>query len=230
MSCQAPADHPLRSSSIMMALALCAEAGGAVGIRANGPDDVAAISQNVAIPVVGIHKQPYGDRFLITPTFEHAEGLVAAGADAVALEATREMGLGDAELGRLIGRVRDGLRMPVMADVSTLDEGLRARDMGADLVATTLSGYTGESRGRPKPDLDLVEQLAGAGVRVVCEGNVRGPKQAREALDRGAWSVVVGTAITDPLAVTSWFVHALGSGASSPEALKGAPSERGERS
>jgi N-acylglucosamine-6-phosphate 2-epimerase len=213
VSCQAHFDHPLRSPRTMQALALCAERGGAVGIRANGPEDVASVKEGVKIPVIGIHKEAMnGRRFFITPTFAHAEALTKAGADVIALEATRETRPDDGDLRGLIRRVREELRVPVMADVSTLEEGVRAWGLGADLVATTLSGYTQESWGRPKPDLDLVEGLAKAQVRVACEGNVRTPEQAREALDRGAWSVVVGTAITDPLAITSWFVDSVGTG------------------
>lgn len=209
VSCQAHGDHPLRDPLAMAAMAECAEKGGAAGIRADGPEDIARIVGSVSLPVIGIYKAPLSaDRFFITPTFEHAKEVVDAGAVVVALEATFENRPDAEELEGLIRRIRGDLGVPVMADVSTRDEGIRARDLGADLVGTTLSGYTRESAGREKPDLGLVGGLAGAGTRAVCEGNVRTPEQVAAAFERGAWSVVVGTAITDPVAVTSWFASA----------------------
>ncbi len=97
-----------------------------------------------------------------------------------------------------------------MADVSVFDEGRRAWELGADLVGTTLSGYTRASLDAEKPDLTPVEGLSGAGVRVACEGHVATPEQAADALSRGAWCVVVGTAITDPVSITARFVAGAG--------------------
>ncbi len=209
VSCQAHGDHPLRDPSILAALARCAERGGAAAIRADGLDDVGQISQEVSLPVIGIYKVPLsGGRFFITPDFGHAEEIVGVGADAVALEATRENRPDDRRLGDLIRRVREELQISVMADVSTVSEGLRAWGMGADLVATTLSGYTSGSPPRETPDYELVSRLAEEGVRVVAEGHVRTPEQVKQLFDRGAFSVVVGTAITDPMVITSWFAKA----------------------
>jgi N-acylglucosamine-6-phosphate 2-epimerase len=135
--------------------------------------------------------------------------IVEAGADAVALEATCENRPDDKELEKLIRRVQEELEVSVMADVSTVDEGVRAWGMGADLVATTLSGYTRESPPREVPDYELVGRLAEEGVRVVAEGHVRTPEQLGELFKRGAYAVVVGTAITDPISITSWFVESI---------------------
>lgn len=208
VSCQAHYDHPLREPATIAALALCAERGGAVGIRADGPEDVRKIKKTVSIPVVSIYKEPlYKDRFFITPTFEHAEQLSAGGADLIALEATQENRPEDEKLGELIQEIREKLEVPVIADVSTFEEGVRAWELGADLVATTLSGYTKNSRSRLEPDLSLVGELADAGISVICEGHIRTPDQVGEALEKGAYAVVVGTAITDPVAITSWFAE-----------------------
>ena len=100
--------------------------------------------------------------------------------------------------------------MPVMADVSTLEEGLEAAGAGADLVATTMAGYTPHSRQMPGPDLDLVRDLArGVSIPVVAEGRIRTPEEAAAALQSGAWAVVVGRAITMPEAITEAFARAL---------------------
>jgi N-acylglucosamine-6-phosphate 2-epimerase len=97
-----------------------------------------------------------------------------------------------------------------MADVATLDEGVAAAAAGADFVSTTLSGYVPGSPRQDGPDLDLVAALAAAlAVPVVAEGRISTPEEAALALARGAHSVVVGTAITAPTALTSRFVTSL---------------------
>ena len=221
VSCQAHGDHPLRNPAIMAALAICAEKGGAMGIRADGPQDIEAIRATISLPIVGIHKVPLSPpRFFITPTFEHARDIVSAGTDIVGLETTFENRPDARELEDLIRRVRE-LGAPVMADISTFEEGMRAWESGADLVSTTLSGYTRESRNYEKPDLKLVGRLADTGVRAVCEVHIRTPEQVAAAFEQGAWSVVVGTPITDPIAITSWFArptHEHASGTISQEA------------
>jgi N-acylglucosamine-6-phosphate 2-epimerase len=208
VSCQAHGNHPLRGASMMSALAQCAERGGAAAIRADGPDDIRSIHEAVSLPIVGIYKVPHGSRFFITPTMEHARAVVAAGADAVAVEATLENRPDQEDLEYLICRIREELSVPVVADISTFEEAIRARKSGAELVATTLSGYTRDSLERQEPDLDLVRKLAEANVPVVAEGHVRTPEQVRELFNAGAHSVVVGTAITDPVMITSWFARA----------------------
>jgi N-acylglucosamine-6-phosphate 2-epimerase len=207
VSCQAHGDHPLRDPTIIAALAACAERGGAAGIRADGPEDVAEIKRRVSLPVIGIYKQELtAERFFITPTLDHARELAEAGADLIALEATFENRPDDRELGRLLSSIHTELDVPVMADISVFEEGARAWEMGADLVATTLSGHTQQSQDRKKPDLELIGSLAEAGIRVVCEGHLKTPEHVSAAFGRGAFCVVVGTAITDPVAVTSWFL------------------------
>lgn len=85
-----------------------------------------------------------------------------------------------------------------------------AAEAGSDILSTTLSGYTGEREKTDGPDLELLTQMVGQFDRpVLCEGRVHTPGQARAALDAGAWSVVVGTAITHPTTITSWFAQAL---------------------
>src|SRR5690606_34983279 len=142
-------------------LAEAAVLGGAVGIRANGAEDLAAIRRRVSVPIIGINKQRSPDyQVYITPTLEAALAVVHAGAEIVALDgspAPRPTGI---HLRDLIAGVHEAGAL-VMADISTLDEGLWAAECGADIVATTLSGYTPYSPKLDGPDLDLIEALAG---------------------------------------------------------------------
>lgn len=213
VSCQARADNPLHGPAFMAAMAKAAAQGGAGAIRANGPDDIAAIRAAVDLPIVGIVKRfVEGIPVYITPALSDAEAAAAAGADIIAVDATpRERGGGT--LADLVASIRDRLARPVFADVSTLDEGLAAEAMGADYVATTLASYTGAApAGRSEgPDFALLEALVGAcRVPVVAEGRFDTPELAARALDIGAHAVVVGTMITNPREITRRFVARIG--------------------
>jgi N-acylglucosamine-6-phosphate 2-epimerase len=205
VSCQAPQGHPLRSPEVIARLAECAALGGAAAVRVNGPDDVRAVKAAVDLPVIGLHKVRAPDRYLITPSWDLAAGLAEAGADIVAVEAT---GRGAVPVGDLVARIRGELGRPVMADVATVAQGRAAWAAGAELVASTLSGYTMDSPQRTEPDLDLVAALASAGVRTVAEGRLGTVAHVREAFAAGAFAVVVGTAITDPVALTRGLARA----------------------
>jgi N-acylglucosamine-6-phosphate 2-epimerase len=208
VSCQARADNPLHGPQFMGVMALAARDGGAVAIRANGPEDIAAVKA-AGLPVIGIHKvfSPSSPVY-ITPDFAAAEAVVAAGAEVVALDCTARPRDGEPpEV--LVRRIRDELGAEVFADISTLDEGLAAADWGATYVATTLSGYTEATQPKSEaPDLPLLETLARRlAVPVIAEGRYNTPSLVRNAFDAGAHAVVVGTMITNPREITRIFVR-----------------------
>ncbi len=211
VSCQALEEDGFYGPSAMAAMARAAALGGAAGIRANGPDDIAAIRAVTDLPIIGICKLGLSAHEVrITPSLEAARAVVEAGADIVALDATDRPhpdGLAATDLIRL---VRQELKALVMADVSTLSEGIQAARAGADLVATTLSGYTPYSPHHEGPDFDLVARLAQAIERpVVSEGRIATPHQARRMLELGAHAVVVGSMITRPRWIVERFVSAM---------------------
>lgn len=205
VSCQAPPGDPMRDTGTLVRLARSAAAGGAAAIRANGPGVVAAISETVDLPLIGLWKD--GDTGVyITPTVRHALAIVEAGADVVAADATHRPRADGSTFAELVTAVHHAGAL-VMADVSTLAEGTTAAELGADFVSTTLSGYVPGTPAPDGPDLVLVAGLCAAiDVPVVAEGRISTPDEAAEALARGAHSVVVGTAITAPTALTARFV------------------------
>ncbi|MEV6703689.1 putative N-acetylmannosamine-6-phosphate 2-epimerase [Streptomyces sp. NPDC051453] len=208
VSCQAPPGDPMRDTGTLVRLARAAAAGGAAGIRANEPEVVAAISAAVDLPLIGLWKD--GDTGVyITPTVRHALAVAEAGAHVVAADATARPRPDGGTFADVVAAVHAAGAL-VMADVATLDEGVAAAAAGADFVSTTLSGYVPGSPRQDGPDLDLVAALSAAlAVPVVAEGRISTPEEAALALARGAHSVVVGTAITAPTALTSRFVTAL---------------------
>ena len=210
VSCQAPQGSPLAATEHLVALALAAEAGGASGIRAEGRDRVAAIKDAVALPVIGLRKRAVaGSPVYITPELDDARAVAAAGADIVAVDATLRSRPGGVDTARFLAELAREVAKPVLADVDSLEAGVEAEAAGAAAVATTLSGYTGDGTPPEEPDLDLVARLAARlDCPVLAEGRYATPEAVHDALEAGAWAVVVGAAITDPVALTRRFAAA----------------------
>jgi N-acylglucosamine-6-phosphate 2-epimerase len=205
VSVQAAARSPLDAPAHIAAIARAAALGGAAGIRAV---EVAAVKEAVTLPVIGLRKRRVeGSEVYITPTLEDARAVAAAGADIVAVDATLRPRPDGVSLAALV----DELDVPALADVECREAGVAARDAGAAAVATTLSGYTDlAAPASAGPDLALVEALASElDCPVFAEGRIATPDQARAAFDAGAYAVVVGTAITDPVALTRGFAAAV---------------------
>ncbi|MFC9917498.1 N-acetylmannosamine-6-phosphate 2-epimerase [Agromyces binzhouensis] len=208
VSCQAPDGSPLRDPGIIAAIAEAATMAGAAAVRINSVSHVAAVRERVRVPIIGIEKKTINDAQWITPTVDHARALVDAGADIVALDATRRPRPGTPRVEDLLRGIRD-LGIPVMADIDNLEAGIYARELGAELVGTTLSGYTSHPQNRTgDPDIPLVRALAEASVPVVAEGRFKSPAEVAAAFAAGAFAVVVGTSITEPMALTRRFLTA----------------------
>ena len=200
VSCQALADEPLHSSYIMSRMAVAAKEGGAIGIRANSVEDIVAIKKEVDLPIIGIIKIDYtGMVPYITPTMKEVDALVEIGVDIIALDATINQ---DEEFLKEIFKKYPSQKF--MADISTIEEGLRADELGFHYVGTTLVGYTEQSK-----EMNNFEVLEGlikkCKSKVIAEGNFDTPEKARKALENGAYAVVVGGAITRPQKITKKF-------------------------
>lgn len=210
VSCQAYPGEPLRTQHVMPLMAAAAVAGGASAVRVQGTQDIADTREVVDVPIIGLWKDGDDDVF-ITPTLQHARAVRDAGAHVVALDGTRRPRPDGLTLAKTLRRLRAEGTLLVMADCGSLDDALAARDAGADIIGTTLSGYTPDRTPTDGPDLDLVAQLATAvpDLPVIAEGRIHTPHHARQAIESGAYAVVVGTAITHPTTITSWFAQSV---------------------
>ncbi|NMB20371.1 MAG: putative N-acetylmannosamine-6-phosphate 2-epimerase [Firmicutes bacterium] len=207
VSCQALEGEPLHGPMLMAAMARAAQLGGAVGIRTNGVEEVEVIKKMTGLPVIGIKKVTNDQgQMCITPSFAHAKELVQAGADLVAIDVRHERPFGE-PLGELLPRIRQELKIKVMADCATLEDAKKAAEIGVDVLASTF-GFRQSEIGI-EPDFHLLEDLLGLGLPVIAEGGFWYPEQVVQAFKMGAWSVVVGSAITRPLEITKRFVQAL---------------------
>lgn len=211
VSCQAHEEDGLYGPENMALMAKAAELGGAVGIRADDPNHIAAIHRTVKLPIIGIYKEDVeGYETRITLNMDRVKAIYEAGSSIIALDVTnRPHPYGTTGL-EMIKQIKEQFGCLVMADISTFEEGVAAAEAGADLVATTLSGYTSYSPHMEGPDYALVKRLAQTvKVPVICEGRIASPEHARRLLRMGAHAIVVGSMITRPMWITKQYAEAM---------------------
>jgi N-acylglucosamine-6-phosphate 2-epimerase len=214
ISVQAMPSEPLYKEECMFAMIQSVLNGGAKGLRLAGARDIINAKKISDVPVIGITKPdvlPFNwkEVVYITPSIADVDNLAEAGADIIAFDATSREREHET-LEEIILRVkRNGCL--AMADIATFEEGVLARKKGADIISTTLSGYTSytDSKTTDKPDFELLERLVNElDCPVVLEGRVWEPSEVRTAFELGAYSVVIGSAITRPQLITKRFIEA----------------------
>ena len=210
VSCQALEDEPLHSSFIMGRMAKAAKEGGAIGIRAQGVSDINEIKKVTGLPVIGIIKRNYEDsEIYITPTIKEIKELLETECEMIALDATNRLRPNGENIKDLIHCIHNSNRL-AMADISTFEEGVQAEKLGFDCISTTLSGYTPYSTQGEGVDFDLLEKLVKTvNIPVICEGKINTPEDLKKAFELGAYSAVVGGAITRPQQITRRFTKVL---------------------
>lgn len=214
VSCQALPEEPLHSSFIMGRMALAAKEGGAAGIRANTREDIHEIQSQVDLPVIGIVKQNYeGCDVYITPTMKEVDQLMEVKPEIIALDATEAERPGGLTLDEFFRQIKEKYPDQLwMADCSTVEEALHADRLGFDFIGTTLVGYTKQSRDLKieENDFEVLRKILDQVKHpVIAEGNVNTPEKAKRVLELGAYSVVVGSAITRPQLITKSFAEAV---------------------
>ncbi len=214
VSCQALETEPLYrpEGGIMPLMAKAAAMSGAVGIRANTVRDITQIKEVVDLPVIGIIKKDYpGTPMYITVTMAEVDALVNCGVDILAVQGTSALRPDGSTAAQFIRQVKE--KYPdqlLMADIATVEEAMACAEAGADFVGTTMRGYTPETTGINDIDFDFVAQLAKeCPAKVIAEGHIHYPEQARRALEAGAYALVVGGAITRPAEITARFTAAI---------------------
>lgn len=214
VSCQALDDEPLHSSFIMGRMALAAKMAGASGIRANTVSDIKEIKENVDLPIIGIIKKDYDNsEIYITPTIDEIDALVNEGVEIIATDATNMKRPQNDGLEDFYKEIREKYpNIKLMADCSTVEEAVFADKLGFDFIGTTLVGYTPQSNG-DQIDADdfkiLREIIEKCDHPVIAEGNIDSPEKAKRVLELGAFTVVVGGAITRPQNIAKKFVDCI---------------------
>lgn len=213
VSVQAMPSEPLYQEKCMIAMMQSVVKGGAGGLRVAGERDVKNAKKLFDIPVIGLTKPDvipsnWQEIVYITPTLDEVIKLVNAGADIIAFDGTMRKRPNNTKLEDLIKYIKINKRIS-MADISTLEEGQNAEKLGANILSTTLSGYTQFSQNRGEgPDFELLKQLVeNTDLPVVLEGRIWEPDQVDKAFEIGAHCVVIGSAITRPQLITKRFVQ-----------------------
>lgn len=201
VSVQAPEGSPMRQPEVIAAMAEASLNNGAIGVRLESPEHIAAVRRRCPRAlIIGLWKRTFADSSVyITPGWAEIQAVWAAGADVIALDATERLRPDGQSLEALVQRAREELGAPLMADVDSLANGLRAAALGCQWVGTTLYGYTEATAALQPPAWELLaplRQQLPTGVSLICEGGIASADQAARALRAGADAVVVGTAIT----------------------------------
>ncbi|WP_253287994.1 N-acetylmannosamine-6-phosphate 2-epimerase [Anaerostipes sp. MSJ-23] len=212
VSCQALPEEPLHSSFIMGRMALAAKQGGAFGIRANTKEDISEIKKTVDLPVIGIVKRNYeGCDVYITPTMKEIEELMEVKPEIIAIDATVSSRPKGVSVDDFFQKVKEKYPNQLfMADCSTVEEAIHADELGFDFIGTTLVGYTKQSSHLKieKNNFEILREiLKKVKHPVIAEGNINTPQKAKRVLELGAYSVVVGSAITRPQLITKSFAQ-----------------------
>ncbi len=212
VSCQAMPNEPFYNEICMIAMMKSVIKGGAGALRVAGARDVRNAKGLFDVPVIGLTKPAvipsnWKEIVYITPSIKDTLELIKAGADIVAFDGTMRPHE-DCTVEEIIKYIHINKRI-AMADISTLEEGIFAEKAGADLISTTLSGYTQNSPNEGEgPDFELLENLVKTvKVPVVLEGRIWTTEQVQEAFRLGAHCVVIGSAITRPQLITKRFVQ-----------------------
>lgn len=213
VSAQAPDGHALRDTHALTAIARACVDGGSPAIRCGGyggVEDIASISNAVDVPVFGLTKEGATGVY-ITPTKDSVRAVAQAGAAVVCADATFRERPDGSTVAELI-EVAHEEGLVFMADCATPEQAKAAADAGADIVSTTLAGYTEDRPKTDGPDFECLaqaRQLIGPDVFLIGEGRFASPADAQRGLELGANAVIVGTAITDPGWITAQFKAAI---------------------
>ncbi len=194
---------PLDHEDTLLRLAKASAQEGVGVLRLEGVKTIRKLMPGLGLPVIGLLKRNYPDSDVyITPTAQDVDSMLDLGCHVVALDGTLRPRPKGQDLKSLIDRIhrRKGL---AMADCDSLESAMAAVAAGADLVGTTLAGYTPSRAMTDGPDLELLREIIrGVGVPVIAEGRFTHRWEVDAALRMGAVAVTIGGALNDPVKQT----------------------------
>jgi len=185
--------------------ALSAKFGGAAGLRIEGPSNISMLlNDSIDMPIIGLKKK-HNTRnryrsISITPSMFEISELYNSGARIIAVDFTlREQR--DKEFYKLFMREikQEYKDVEVFADVSTIEEALIAQDSGVNYVASTLTGYTEQTKYITLPDFNILSEFQKhLSIPYIAEGGFSSIEDVQKAVKLGVYCIVIGTAITRP--------------------------------
>ena len=217
VSCQGYADagSPFWRAEDQAKMAEAAFNGGCSGFRLNSPEHINLVKEKFPdMPVIGIHKiHTEGNDVYITPTMEEVDALAQTKCEIIAIDGTKRLNRnGDpAYLTIKEGKKKYPDRL-FMADCATFEEMCDCIKAGADIVASTLSGYTEETDYiDDRPNFNLIRRMRkeNKDIFIIMEGKIHSPEDVKHAFECGADAVVCGNLITGPHKTTRRFINYL---------------------
>jgi len=224
VSCQAVGDNPLKRECArnMLLMAECAALGGAVGFRANAPENIKPIKEKYPdMPMIGIWKvQVEGNPIYITPTMKEVDALAELGCEIIALDLTNQI---NTTTGKYAWEIIKDIKAKypdicIMADIDNVDDAVIAYREGADIISTTMNGYTANSKVKEapgqtdgEPNFENLREIRAAlkDAFILFEGRLYTREDCVEAYKNGANCLCVGKAITNPYKMTERLVCAV---------------------
>lgn len=210
VSCQAPDGHAMRDTHTLTYVAKACVDGGAPAIRCGGYgglEDISSISSACDVPIFGLTKEGTVGVY-ITPTKKSVADVARAGAAVVCADATFRERPDGSSFKELV-EVAHEEGVLIMADCATPEEMKAAYDDGADIISTTLAGYTEHREKTAGPDLDCLREgiklINDDSAFIIGEGRFHTPADVAHGILAGADAVIAGTAITDPGWITKQF-------------------------
>ena len=210
ISVQAMPDEPLYKEECMTAMMQSVINGGAKALRLAGARDIKNAKKLFNVPVIGLTKpdklpENWMEVVYITPSLKEVQERIEADADIIATDATLRVRPKES-IEEILNSIKAAGKL-AMADISTFEEGIKARGLGFDIISTTLSGYTSYSNKNIEgPDFELLKNLVNElDCPVILEGRIWTPDDVNKAFELGAYSVVIGSAVTRPQLITKRF-------------------------
>ena len=210
ISVQAMPDEPLYKEECMTAMMQSVINGGAKALRLAGARDIKNAKKLFNVPVIGLTKpdklpENWMEVVYITPSLKEVQELIEADADIIATDATLRVRPKES-IEEILNSIKAAGKL-AMADISTFEEGIKARGLGFDIISTTLSGYTSYSNKNIEgPDFELLKNLVNElDCPVILEGRIWTPDDVNKAFELGAYSVVIGSSVTRPQLITKRF-------------------------
>ncbi len=206
VSCQPNEGGPQDKTNIIVSMAKTAVIGGCGGVRIEGSRNISEVKKNISLPIIGIIKNDLVEyEIKITPLLKDVDRVIKSGADIVAYDATNRKR--PVPTNEIVSKIKNANRL-AMADCANLNDAINAVDEGADIIGTTLSGYTGiPVKDTYKPDINLIRKFKKLDCFVMAEGRYNSPILAKKAILAGADAVTIGSAITRIDNITKWFVE-----------------------
>jgi len=219
VSCQGYVEQgsPFFEAKYQAMMAEAAYNGGArSGFRLNSVEHINLVKEKYPdIPVIGILKtdRTKYEAFITATMNEVDELCTKSKAEIIAIDGTAHLNYEGNPAYLTIGQAKK--KYPdriIMADCATFEDAVQCVEQGADIIATTMSGYTKETNYMDDTaNFSLVKRIRKAypDVYIICEGRLYSPQDVKHAFECGANTCVVGNAITGPHRTTGRFVKYL---------------------